>query len=137
MADDIEGDDRRQAGTAQALVVEGLPPCTIARASDGMWHVTAHITVDEQAALTTAAFNSIALCQRAQHALGLAGIGSRIASDDNAIGIYAAPAPTSPGAITLMLDGRALLWLIARAPSEVIRALITAAIAVMHTARDA
>jgi hypothetical protein len=137
MANGNQRTDQGRASNVHELVVDGLPPCTIARASDGMWHVTAQVTADEQAALTAAAFNSIALFQRAQHALGLAGIGSRIASDDNAIGIYTAPAPTSPGAITLVLDGRALLWLIAGAPSEVIRALIAAAIAVMHTARDA
>ena len=51
------------------------------------------------------------LCQRAQHALGLAGIGSRIAPDHTAIGVYAAHArPRHPARSPLVLEGRALLW---------------------------
>jgi hypothetical protein len=71
-----------------------------------------------------AAQGSDVLCQRAQHALGLAGIGSRIAPNQGAISIYAAALPAPSGAITLVLEGRALLWSIARARSEAIRALI-------------
>jgi hypothetical protein len=77
------------------------------------------------------------LCQRAQHALGLAGVGSRIAPDRNAIGVYLPTSPTPFGATPLILKGRPLLWSISRAPSEAIRALIAAAIDVMRAARDA
>jgi len=121
----------------QALVISGLPPRTIAPAADDTWHVTAQLVADEQAALMAAAPLPGVLCQRAQHALGLAGIGSRIASDDNAIGIYAAPLPSQSGVITLVLEGRALLWWVSRASSGAIQALIVAATAVMRTARDA
>jgi hypothetical protein len=129
--------NQRRAGTAQSLRVDGLSPCTIQATADGIWSVTAQLAADEQAALAAAASDPDALCQRAQHALGLAGIGSRIAPDDNAIGIYAAPLPAPSGAITLVLEGRALLWLVSCAPSESIRALIVAAIEVMRAARDA
>jgi hypothetical protein len=124
------------ATAALTLRVDGLPPCAIQAAADGTWHVTAQLAADEQAALVAAAPDPAALCQRAQHALGLAGIGSRIAPDHNAIGVYAAPSPAPSGATPLVLEGRALLWSISRAPSEAIRALIIAAIEVMRAARD-
>jgi hypothetical protein len=126
-----------RAGTVQDLVMDGLPPCTIAVTADGICHVVAQLAADEQAALAAAATHPDTLCQRAQHALGLAGIGSRIKPDDTAIGIYAAPLPSPSGAITLVLEGRALLCWVSRAPSEAIRALIAAAIDVMRAARDA
>lgn len=125
------------ATAALTLRVDGLPPCAIQAATDGIWHVVAQLAADEQAALAAAATHPDTLCQRAQHALGLAGIGSRIEPDDNAIGIYAAPLPSPSGAITLVLEGRALLCWVSRAPSESIRALIAAAINVMRAARDA
>ena len=59
------------------------------------------------------------------------------APDQTAIGVYAPEFPVPSGVTPLMLDGRALLWSIARAPSESIRALIAAAIDVMRAARDA
>lgn len=128
--------DQGRAGAAQALLVDGLPPCTIQTTADGIWSVTAQLAADEQAALMASAPPPDALCQRAQHALGLAGIGSRIAPDHDAIGVYAPEFPVSPGVTPLVLDGHALLWSIARAPSESIRALITAAINVMRAVRD-
>jgi hypothetical protein len=118
------------------LVVDGLPPCTIQAAADGTWSVTAQLAADEQAAFMAAAPDPTALCQRAQHALGLAGIGSRIAPDRNAIGVYVPTSPAPFGATPLVLDGHALLWSIVRASSESIRALIAAAIDVMRAARD-
>jgi hypothetical protein len=118
----------------QALVVSGLPSCTIAPAGDGTWHVTAQLAAQEQDALATAAPNPEALCQRAQHALGLAGIGSRIAPDRNAIGVYVPTSPAPFGATPLVLDGQALLWAISRASSEAVRALVAAAIEIMRAA---
>jgi hypothetical protein len=133
-------DDRSQHAlpgtTAQALIVDGLPPCTIAVAADGAWYVLAQLAADEQAALAAAAPDPATLCQRAQHALGLAGIGSRIAPDHSAIGVYAAPLRSPSGAATLVLEGRAVLWSVSRAPSEAIRALIAAATSAMHSAPD-
>jgi hypothetical protein len=126
-----------RASTVQDLVRDGLPPCTIAVTADGIWHVVAQLAADEQAALAAAATHPDTLCQRAQHTLGLAGIGSRIEPDDTAIGIYAAPLPSPSGTITLVLEGRALLCWMSGAPSEAIQALIAAAIEIMRTARDA
>lgn len=118
----------------QALVVEGLPPCTLQMIGDGTWHVTAQLVTEEQATLAEVAPNFDVLCQWAQHALGFAGIGSRIAPDRTAIGVYLPTSPASFGATPLVLDGQALLWSISRASSDSIRALIAAATQVMRHA---
>ena len=112
----------------QHLVVDGLQPCMIQASANGTWHVITRLAADEQDALAAAAPSPEALCQRAQHALGLAGIGSRIAPDRNAIGVYIPTSPASFGVTPLVLDGRALLWSVSRASSGTIQALITAAI---------
>ena len=137
MANGNQRTDQGRASNVHELVVDGLPPCTIAVTADGIWHVVAQLAADEQAALAAAATHPDTLCQRAQHALGLAGIGSRIKPDDTAMGIYAAPLPSPSGAITLVLEGRALLCWVSRAPSEAIQALIAGAIEIMRTARNA
>src|SRR5436190_1958593 len=80
-----EGD----ASAAHPLVISGLPTCTLQAAEDGIWHVVAQLAEDEEAALAAAAPSPDALCQRAQHALGLAGIGSRIDRERNTVGVYA------------------------------------------------
>jgi len=116
----------------QALVVDGLPPCTIQAMADGTWHVTTQLVRDEAAVLAATALPPDVLCQRAQHALGLAGIGSRIAPDRNAIGVYIPTSPAPFGATPLVLTGRPVLWAVSRAPSEAIRALIGAATQVMR-----
>ena len=116
----------------KALVVDGLPPCTIQATVDGTWHVATQLAVEEQAALDVVAPQPDVLCQRAQHALGLVGIGSRIAPDRTAIGVYVPTSPAPFGATPLVLAGRPVLWAISRAPSEAIRALIVAATQVMH-----
>ena len=135
MVDGNQWMHQRRAGAAQALLVDGLPPCSIVVSADGTCHVTMQLAADEQAVLAAAAPLPDVLCQRAQHALGLAGIGSRIAPDQGAIGVYA-PALSAPaGATPLILDGYALLWSTSRAPSESIRALIAAAIEMMRAAR--
>jgi hypothetical protein len=136
MTDGNRRTHERRAGAMHDLVVDGLPPCTIAVTADGIWHVVAQLAADEQAALAAAATHPDTLCQRAQHALGLAGIGSRIAPDHNAIGVYAAPLQSVSGATTLVLEGRALLCWVSRAPSEAIRALIAAATEAMRNVRD-
>ena len=112
--------------------MDGLPPCTIQLIGDATWHVTAQLVAEEQAALAAAAPSLDTLCQRAQHALGLAGIGSRIAPDRNAIGVYLPTSPASFGATPLVLVGRSVLWALSRASSEAIRTLIAAAIEVMR-----
>jgi len=123
--------EKDPTGAAQILSVEGLPPCIIQMSADRTWHVTTQHTADEQEALVSAPAPEV-LCQRAQHALGLAGIGSRIEDDYTAIGVYAASLPSPSGQFLLVLDGRVLLLSIAQAPSEAIRTLITTAIEVMR-----
>jgi hypothetical protein len=120
--------------TGQALVVDGLPPCMLQTSADGAWHVTTRLAAEEQDALATAAPGPDALCQRAQHALGLAGIGSRIAPDRNAIGVYVPTSPAPFGTTPLILEGRPLLWAVSRASSEALRALVAAAIEIMRGA---
>lgn len=137
MANGNQRTDQGRASAMHELVVDGLPPCTIARIADETWHVVAQLATDDQAALTAAVTHPDTLCQRAQHALGLAGIGSRIAPDHTAIGVYAAQLPTPASPMPLVLEGRALLCWVSRAPSESIRALIATAIEVMRAARDA
>ena len=137
MANGNQRTDQGRASTVHELVVDGLPPCTIALIADETWHVVAQLATDDQAALTAAVTYPDTLCQRAQHALGLAGIGSRIAPDRNAIGVYVPTSPAPFGTTPLVLEGRALLCWVSRAPSESIRALIAAAIDVMRAARDA
>src|SRR5207253_1050044 len=111
--------------------------CTIQALADGTWHVTTQLAADEQAALAAATPSPDVLCQRAQHALGLAGIGSRIAPDRTAIGVYIPTSPAPFGATPLILEGRPVLWVISRAPSEAIRALIVAATQVMRQSPSA
>jgi len=132
MADGNPRTNQGRAGAVQDLRVDGLPSCTIQATGDGIWIVTAQLAVGEQAAFMAAAPDPTALCQRAQHALGLAGIGSRIAPDRNAIGVYVPTSPAPFGATPLVLEGRSVLWEVSRAPSEAIRALIAAATQVMR-----
>jgi hypothetical protein len=124
------------AGAAQDLVVDGLPRCTIQATDDGTWHVLAQLAADEQAALAAAAPSPDALEKRAQHALGLAGIGSRIERERNAIGVYAAPLRMPLGEATLVLEGRAVLGGMAHATSAAIQALVDAAISAMRHVPD-
>ena len=124
------------AGIARELVVEGLQTCTIQAIEDGTWHVVAQLASDDQAAFAAAAPTSDDLCQRAQHALGLAGIGSRIDRAHIAVGIYADRSGTWFGEPTLVLDGREVLWWVSHATSDAIWALIGAATSAMHNAPD-
>ncbi|HEX5692730.1 MAG TPA: hypothetical protein VFX76_22110 [Roseiflexaceae bacterium] len=119
--------DRTQPETAaHPLLIDGLPPCAIHEA-DGTYSITAQLTPDDAAALTVAAPSHDELCQHAQHALGLSGIGSRIERERDAIGVYAAPLRLPSGESTLMLEGREVLWAVAHASPPTIRALISAA----------
>ena len=116
------------------FVVFNLPPCMIQTSSDGIWHVTTQLATEKQDALAAAAPGPEELCQRVQHALGLAGIGSRIAPDRNAIGVYVPTSPAPFSTTPLMLEGRSLLWAVSRASSAKVQALITAATLVMRVA---
>ena len=134
--DDIDNHipDTSPPVAGQALAVSGLPLCRIASDEHGTWHVTTQLATEEQEALATAAPEPQALCQRAQHALGLAGIGSRIAPDRNAIGVYVPTSPAPFGTTPLILEGHPLLWTVSRASSEAIRALISAVLEIMRVA---
>jgi hypothetical protein len=112
--------------TPQHLVVDGLPSCTI-QAVDGIYSITAQLSADDAAALAAAAPSHDELCQHAQHALGLSGIGSRIERERDAIGVYAAPLRLPSGESTLVLEGREVLWAVAHASPPTVRALISAA----------
>jgi hypothetical protein len=96
----------------------------------------AQLAANDVAALAAAAPSPDTLCQRAQHALGLAGIGSRIERGRNSIGVYAAPLRSPSGEATLLLDGREVLWLVSQASSEAIGALIARATLAMRNAPD-
>ena len=96
--------------------------------------MVARLAAGEQAAMAAAAPSPEALCQRAQHALGLAGIGSRIEQGRNAIGVYAAPPRLPSGEATFLLNGREVLWWVSQATPEAIRALIAAATEAMRNA---
>ena len=123
------------AGAARPLVVDGLPPCTIQAAEDGTWHVVTQLLATDQAAFA-AASTSDDLCQRAQHALGLTGIGSCIDRAHTAVGIYAHPSGTWFGKPGLVLDGPVMLWYVAQSRPDAIRALLQAATQLMRHASD-
>ena len=115
MADSTQRAHEEKVGATQNLRVDGLPPCTIQAIGDGTWHVVAQLADHEQAALAAAATHPDTLCQRAQHALGLAGIGSRIAPDRTAIGVYVLTLSVLSGVTPLVLEGRAPLCWVCRA----------------------
>jgi len=81
--------------TGHTLVVDGLPTCTIHATDNGTWHVMAQLAEDDQAALAGSAPPPDDLCRRAQHALGLAGIGSRIDREHSTVGCMPALAGRS------------------------------------------
>jgi hypothetical protein len=127
MTDGNQRTHQGRIGVAQALVVDGLPPCTIYAAEDGTWHVTAQLASDEQASLAASASTPDDLCRRAQHALGLSGIGSRIDRERGMVGVYTDVSRAQFGTPTLILDGAAMLWVVGHALPDAIRALVEAA----------
>ena len=131
-----QGASQGDASAAHPLVVSGLPTCTIHAAEDGTWHMVAQLASDEQAALAASAPSPDDLCRQAQHALGLAGIGSRIGSERSTVGVYAdLGAPF--GEPTLILDGPAVLWAFGHAAPDAIRALLQAARQALRQSPDA
>jgi hypothetical protein len=139
MAESNDSTQRTHPGTtraAQDLVVDGLPRCTIRANDDGTWHVVGQLAADAQAALVATAPTPDDLCQQAQHALGLAGIGSHIDRAHSAVGIATDRSGAGLGAPTLILDGPAVLWWVAHATSAAIQALVDAVILAMRHAAD-
>jgi hypothetical protein len=121
---------------AHTLVVDGLMSCTIQAAEDGRWHVVAQLTSDEQAACAAAAPTPGELCRSAQHALGMAMVGSRIYPERNAIGVYTNSSLAQFGEATLFLDGPHVLWFVAHAAPQTIHALLDGATLAMAHAPD-
>jgi hypothetical protein len=137
MAETNDSNQRTRSGTAgttQDLLVDGLQACTIHSVEDGTWHVLAQLASEEQAALAAAAPTPDELCRRAQHALGLAAIGSRIYPERSAVGVYLDRIEARLGEPALLLDGPAVLWFVAHAAPEAIRALLHAATHLMRQA---
>jgi hypothetical protein len=115
------------ADTARTLVVDGLASCTIQAAEDGTWHVVAQLAPDDQATCAAAAPTPNELCRHAQHALGMAMVGSRIYRERCAIGVYTNSSPAQFGEATLFLDGPHVLWFVAHATPQTIHALLDSA----------
>jgi hypothetical protein len=139
MAETKKSNRRSSQGDASAardLVVDGLPTCTIQAADNGTWQVMAQLASDEEAALAAAAPSPDDLCRRAQHALGLAGIGSRTYRERGAIGVYTDRSGAPFGEPTLILDGPAVLWAFGHAVPHAIRALLSAATEAMRQSPD-
>ena len=124
------------ADTARALVVDGLLSCAIHAAEDGTWHVVAQLAPDDQATCAAAAPTSNDLCRHAQHALGMAMVGSRIYPERCAIGVYTKSSPAQFGEATLFLDGPHVLWFVAHAAPQTIHALLDSATLAMAHAPD-
>jgi hypothetical protein len=139
MAESNRNDRRTSQGTAsaaQALVVDGLPTCTIQVADNGTWHMMAQLAPDDQVAFAASAPSSDDLCHAAQHALGLAGIGSRIYRERSAVEVYVDLSGAQFGEPTLILDGPAVLWFVGHAVPDAIRALLQAATQAMRQSPD-
>ena len=139
MADANVSNQHTHQGSAtpvQALVVAGLPTCSIQAAENRTWHVLAQLASDDQAALAAAAPTPDDLCRRAQHALGLAGIGSRIDRERSMVGVYTDVSGAQFGEPTLILDGPAVLWALGHAVPDAIRALVEAATQAMRQSPD-
>jgi len=94
--------------------------------------MTAQLASDDQAAFAASAPSRDELCRRAQHALGLAGIGSRIDRERSAIGVYTDLSGAQVGEPALILDGPAVLWAFGHAVPDAIRASLHAATEAMR-----
>jgi hypothetical protein len=77
--------------------------------------------------LDAAAQSADELCRHAQHALGMAGFGSRIYRERTAVGIYIGSQETRFDTTPLILDGAEVLWFVGTASVDEVRQLIRAA----------
>ena len=100
---------------------------TIAHAADNTWILSVQLTPDERASLEAAAQTADELCRRAQHALGMAGLGSRIYRERMAVGIYTGSFEARFDTTPLILDGAEALWFVSTASVDEVRQLIRAA----------
>lgn len=99
--------------------IEAVPPFAVTPCTDGGREVTVELAPADAAALQQVAVPLRSLARAAQHALGLAGVGSRIHDDEQGITVFA-PVP-------LHLRGRAALWLVACTAPAVLLAFLQAA----------
>jgi hypothetical protein len=82
------------------------------------WHLTVTLTPPDQAALDALGPSAYALCAAAQHALGLAALGSQIDSAQWMVTLHAAHMPR------LGFVGAGALWWVANAPPALLRAFL-------------
>ena len=115
------------ANSTQSLEMS-LPAFSLRQSDDGIWLLTVQIRPADQVQIDAARLSPRDHCCRAQHALGLTAIGSRIYADRGAVGIYAGSLSGAPlDGPLMLLDGIGTLWFVAHATPTKIRALIHAA----------
>jgi hypothetical protein len=91
--------------------MDAPPRCTLVALGDGLgWQVSVTLAPADQAALSAAQPSAYDLCAAAQHALGLAAIGSRIDPTRGTVVVH------SRGAAQLAFAGAPSLWWVANAP---------------------
>jgi hypothetical protein len=97
------------------------PPQHALRAPDAgePWQVRIMLAPPDQAALDARQPSAYQLCAAAQHALGLAAIGSQIHPEHWTVTLHAADAPQ------LAFVGACALWWVANASPALLRALLT------------
>ena len=100
---------------------------TIAQAADSTWILSVQLAPDERAGFEAAALTVDELCYRAQHALGMAGFGSRIYRQRTAIGVYTGWPDARFDTTPLILGGAEVLWFVGAASIDEVRQLIRAA----------
>ena len=99
--------------------MEAPPQYTLLALGDDLsWQVSVTLAPADQAAVEAAQPSAYQLCAAAQHALGLAAIGSRI---DPA---HASITVRSNGAVLLTFAGEGALWWLANAPPPLLRAFL-------------
>ena len=99
--------------------IAGLPSYVLTVGSAALpWHVTITLTPPDQAALDALGPSAYQLCAAAQHALGLAALGSQIDAAQALVVLRADPMPR------LGFVGAGALWWVANAPPALLRALL-------------
>jgi hypothetical protein len=99
--------------------MDAPPRCTLVSLGDGLgWQVSVKLAPADQAALSAAQPSAYQLCAAAQHALGLAAIGSRIDPTRATVMVR------SSGAWPLAFSGAGALWWVANAPPLLLRAFL-------------
>jgi hypothetical protein len=84
----------------------------------GLWHVTVTLTPSDQAALDALHPSAYQLCASAQHALGLAAIGSQIDPAHSTVAVR------DGSRLRLAFVGQAALWWVANVPTPTLSTCI-------------